>query len=161
MRRLRDVMVALGLVTLASGTAALPAPPPGFPVGEKLPALVLKDAAGRAVTLSANGQPTLLVFYRGVWCPSCQRRLAALRALAGKLRIVAISPDAPDTLARVPSRFELLSDEGEQAVTALCAGLAHCEALVDAGGVVRWAGASESWSRAADPDALLAAARSL
>ena len=81
------------------------------------------------------------------------------------VELIAISPDQPEALARLRAElglsFRLLSDSNETAVTALCAGLAHCQLLADGKGIVRWGAFSESWSAATAPEAILQAATSL
>jgi peroxiredoxin len=79
------------------------------------------------------------------------------------VRLVAISPDPPAVLARLRAElgigFELVSDEDEEAVTSMCAGLAHCQLVLDAAGVIRWARGSESNDARLPPAALLDVAR--
>ena len=78
------------------------------------------------------------------------------------MRVVGISPDPPVALARLEQElhlgFPLVSDAGERAAAAFCGGLAHCLVLLDAAGDVRWAGASERWSRLPPLETLLQAA---
>src|SRR5439155_7225029 len=82
----------------------------------------LADAAGgwhRAQDF--KGGPVLLVFHQGGTCPHCLQQLKMLQEYAGTaagaaLRIVAVSPEPPAALARMPSwlggdRILLLSDE--------------------------------------------------
>ncbi|MFM9889438.1 MAG: peroxiredoxin-like family protein [Rickettsiales bacterium] len=72
--------------------------------GDKAPEFTLPDATGKLVSLSAvlkNG-PTIVVFYRGGWCPYCNLELRAYQRLLPEIRkaggqLVAISPQAPDT----------------------------------------------------------------
>src|SRR5258708_39689667 len=67
-------------------------------VGEEAPDFTLKDTKGDPVTLSsARGKmPTVLVFFRGYWCPFCAHQLAELRALlksVDQVRLLAVSVD--------------------------------------------------------------------
>ena len=182
MRR-KSVAALLGIGLLAGGAttfhrdsssrvfAALPAPPREIPVGTRLPPLVLTDDRGQAVPLSSlRGAPTVLLFFRAASCPSCRAQLTAFAAAAAKFRaagveVVASSPDSPETLADARERLHLpmrlLSDTDEQAVSLLCGGLAHCELLADARGVIRWGAFSETWSRVPPPETLAEAARQL
>jgi peroxiredoxin len=150
--------------------ARVPALPPSaswLPSGTKLPEFVLKDDAGREVSsASLVGKPAWLVFFRGVYCPACRAQLAdiarhAREAEAVGVQIVALSPDAPEALARLRAElgvtFALWSDEREGAASALCGGVAHCQLLVDAQGTLRWAAVSESWSDVPAPVAILQA----
>ncbi|HEY4185102.1 MAG TPA: hypothetical protein VGP07_08535, partial [Polyangia bacterium] len=85
------------------------------------------------------------------------------RFSAAGIQVVASSPDGPAVLAELRLQLglpiQLLSDADEQAVNALCGGVAHCQILVDDDGIVRWGAFSESWSHAPSPEALLAAVR--
>lgn len=151
--------------------SALPAPPREIPVGTALPSFVLTDDHGRAVPLrSLRGSPTVLVFFRATSCPSCRAQLAAFAAAAAQFRaagveVVATSPDSPEVLATAREQLHLpmrlLSDADEQVVSLLCGGLAHCELLTDARGVIRWGAFSETWSRVPAPETLARAARGL
>jgi peroxiredoxin len=154
---------------LSKAASALPASPREIPVGRPLPPLVLVDDRGERVALgSLRGAPTVLLFFRAASCPVCRRQLAAFAQVAARfhaagVEVVASSPDTPADLAKLRRdldlKMRLLSDSDEQAVNALCGGLAHCELLTDPQGIVRWGAFSESWSHAPAPEALLEAAR--
>lgn len=65
----------------------------------------LHTVDGKATTVgkALAGQPTVVIFYRGGWCPFCTRQLAGLREIVPGLteagwKIIAIAPDAPETL---------------------------------------------------------------
>jgi peroxiredoxin len=73
--------------------------------GEKIPNNQLADKEGTAVSLNKiiSKKPTVLVFYRGGWCPYCSTQLAALGQAEKKIielgyQIVGISPDNYKTL---------------------------------------------------------------
>jgi peroxiredoxin len=81
----------------------------------------LRTLDGTDTTLRAvlAGKPTLLVFYRGGWCPFCNLQLAEMRHLAPDLeqhgvQLVAVSPDRPEVLSQTLDQgdidFQLLSD---------------------------------------------------
>jgi peroxiredoxin len=151
----------------STGAAALPPSPREIPVGARLPALTLLDDGGEPVALSSvRGKPTVLLFFRATSCPICRSQLTAFAQTAARfeaagIQVVATSPDSPAALAEMRRelglRMRLLSDTGEQAVSALCGGLAHCQILADAAGVIRWGAFSESWCHPPPPEALLAA----
>jgi peroxiredoxin len=70
--------------------------------GMSAPAVSLQDATGKAVELGTllKQQDTVLVFYRGGWCPYCNLQLAALREIEPKLKalgyqLIAVTPDSP------------------------------------------------------------------
>jgi peroxiredoxin len=89
------------------------------------PDLELPDHTGRARTLSelAGGDPLVLVFSRGWWCPKEQRYFRGLVRLQDELevgysRLVAVSVDPPEVQAAfragLGARFTFLSDHGRR-----------------------------------------------
>lgn len=69
--------------------------------GLTIPAVSLTAADNKAVALTelVQQKPSILVFYRGGWCPYCNAQLAALRDIAPQLnqlgyQIIAITPDS-------------------------------------------------------------------
>jgi peroxiredoxin len=93
----------------------------GLKVGDKAPDASLPDVSGTTVSLAsqfAQG-PTLLMFYRGGWCPFCNLQLheySGAKADFDKrgVRIVAISVDKPSEEAKTQAKqgvpFPMLSD---------------------------------------------------
>ncbi len=96
-------------------------------IGEKIPDVNLKSIDNEEVRLSKlfKEKRTILVFYRGGWCPYCNLHLAALGEAEAELlelgyQIIAISPDAPKNLKVTEEKdkvnYLLLSDsKGELA----------------------------------------------
>ncbi|OUM41772.1 peroxiredoxin-like family protein [Arthrobacter sedimenti] len=93
-------------------------------VGERLPDSFLYDAEGRRARLSEilDAAAAIIVFYRGSWCPYCsialktyQRELRPVVETFGT-RLIAISPQAPDTAVRAARNaglhFALYADKG-------------------------------------------------
>ncbi len=89
--------------------------------GEVFPDLDLPDHTGRARWLSevVAGDPVVLLFSRGWWCPKEQRHLREVTTLQNEFevaytRIVVVSIDAPDVQAAfragLGARFVFLSD---------------------------------------------------
>lgn len=127
---------------------------------------VLDGDDGRPVSLSSlRGEPVLLVYYKGGYCPYCRRELerlsdAARPYLSMGLAIYGISADPVETSASTRQElavpFPLLSDPDEHVVTRCRVG--HCLVLLDAAGVVRWAAFTENWRDAAPYDRVLQAA---
>ena len=140
-------------------------------VGKPLPDLVLIDHEGRALTFGAlRGRPVWLAVFRSAACDGCREQLRELGARAAEVaragvQLLAVLPDPPEMLARLRQElalpFPFLSDRDEQATTALCGGVTRCQLLVDAEGIVRWAGANEGATENPAPQALLEAARRL
>lgn len=90
-------------------------------IGEKIPNVTLKSVENTDVNLTEliSKKRTVLVFYRGGWCPYCNAHLAALaeaekELLALGYQIIAISPDAPASLEVTDGKeklnYLLLSD---------------------------------------------------
>jgi peroxiredoxin len=90
-------------------------------IGEVIPSVSLLDVAGKTVNLleKVAQKPTILIFYRGGWCPFCNKQLSGLQRIEGDLRkmgyqLVAISTDSPANLARTVDKqqlgYTLLSD---------------------------------------------------
>ncbi|MGC1510330.1 peroxiredoxin-like family protein [Ketobacter sp.] len=99
-------------------------------VGQVVPPVKLKTIEGKTFDLneSIEEKPTLLIFYRGSWCPYCNTHLADLREIEKELldmgfQILAISPDQPEYLKKTTSKLELnyqlLSDSDMSASKAL------------------------------------------
>lgn len=90
-------------------------------IGETIPNIALRRPGGMAVQTRdvVARRPTVLVIYRGGWCPYCTRHLQELAEVEPKLRelgyqIVAVSPDRPEELAKSIANdkltYTLLSD---------------------------------------------------
>ena len=94
------------------------------PAGTVLPDAELLDAHGAPVTLSAavGAGTSVLVFYRGAWCPYCNIALSAyqeqlLPELAERgVTLVAVSPQKPDGSLTMQQKnglaFTVVSDPG-------------------------------------------------
>lgn len=90
-------------------------------VGEKIPRLKLRTPDGSLFDLneSISKKPTLLIFYRGGWCPYCNMHLAEIRTIEDSLtemgyQIIAISADRfeklDETVNKHQMKYTLLSD---------------------------------------------------
>jgi peroxiredoxin len=94
------------------------------PEGTVLPDAELLDVHGAPITLSeaVGGGTTVLVFYRGAWCPYCNIALSAyqeqlLPELAERgVDLVAVSPQKPDGSLTMQQKnglaFTVVSDPG-------------------------------------------------
>lgn len=74
-------------------------------VGDTVPEGMIGLESGEWVKLSEQlaGEPALLIFYRGGWCPFCVKQLAELNDIADEIsaegiRLLAISADKPEKL---------------------------------------------------------------
>ncbi|HVF95835.1 MAG TPA: peroxiredoxin-like family protein [Flavisolibacter sp.] len=97
--------------------------PEGLFINSKAPDFKLKDQNDEEVSLKElrkKGQ-TVVIFYRGNWCPYCSRQLRGLQDSLQLIRdkgaqLVAITPEATksidSTLTKTGATFSILSDEG-------------------------------------------------
>ena len=82
-------------------------------IGEKIPNVVLHDANVKEVkTKDIFDKKTVLVVYRGGWCPYCNSQLADMQDIEKDIialgyQVVAISPDAPSFLKQTLDKKEL------------------------------------------------------
>ena len=90
-------------------------------IGETLPNASLENLEGKYVQLKAllEEKPTVLVFYRGGWCPYCNVQLSGLVEIEKDIielgyQILAISPDdyknLESTIEMNNTKYVLLSD---------------------------------------------------
>lgn len=139
-RRLGALGAAMTALALLAG-AAQPEPPgsadvvqiedePEFPeaplqVGDLAPNFKLRNAAGQWVELESTLQrgPVVLSFYRGVWCPYCNKELKGLEKILPDVRalgatVLALSPETrahlKQNLTKNHLSFDLLTDEDNQ-----------------------------------------------
>jgi peroxiredoxin len=95
--------------------------------GTPAPNVTVKTADGSPVSLRAvlMQKPTVLIFYRGGWCPYCSRQLAELKSIEQDLvnegyQVLAISPESPKKLQsqKLETEFAvtLISDESLDAI---------------------------------------------
>lgn len=110
-------------------------------VGDALPITVLFDADGKQFDIAGAiaAKPTILIFYRGGWCPFCNMHMGKLAKIEGELldlgyQIFAITPDKPEMLkksrAKWNAKYTLLSDSRMDAAIALGIAYKVAEATV-------------------------------
>jgi peroxiredoxin len=122
MKTILTISVLIGIFAANSHAAALGS-------GDIAPDTTLKTEAGETVNLTdlVKEKPSVLVFYRGGWCPYCTKHLMALAGIekeisAAGYQVLAISPDQPSKLAETPGRedlhYTLLSDSSMETAKA-------------------------------------------
>jgi len=95
----------------------------GLKMGEKAPEFTTKNQDGKALQLSKllKTGPVVLVFYRGQWCPYCNKQLSALQDSLGMLTaknatVIAVSPEKQESVAqtiqKTKATFNVVSDMG-------------------------------------------------
>ncbi len=97
--------------------------PEGLKVGDKAPEFIAKDQDGKSITLKKilkNG-PLVMLFYRGQWCPYCNKQLShysdSLALLTAKgATVLAVTPESEEnvkkTIAKINANFPVLEDVG-------------------------------------------------
>lgn len=89
--------------------------------GDKAPNATLRRPDGQEVNLDdlCAVKPTVLIFYRGGWCPYCNTHLGQIATVESELlsmgyQILAVSPDRPEELRKTADKqglnYLLLSD---------------------------------------------------
>jgi peroxiredoxin len=125
MRKL-SLAVITYLILNVVAFAQLPANPEDISpllIGEKLPDVTIKDMNGKEISTGSlwSGKKTVLIFYRGGWCPYCNAQLNQLSLIEKDIidlgyQLVAVSADGSEKLQESLSKndlhYTLLSDAG-------------------------------------------------
>jgi peroxiredoxin len=98
-------------------------------VGTRLPHFTVRDTNNESITSAQlTDKPSILIFYRGNWCPLCMAQLKELVARykeisALGIRVAMISPQPHDNTVALARKFDVefdfLTDEGNAAARAL------------------------------------------
>ena len=115
------------MTSLVDDVATNPKDAHPITVGTSVPDSPLKTMDGATTSLHAvlAGRKAVLVFYRGSWCPFCNRHLADLNGIEANLKadggqLIAISPDRPEDLRKMLDKnqlgFRLFSDSKAEAL---------------------------------------------
>lgn len=110
-------------VLLAAITAECQDLPTGLHTNDKAPGFTATDQNNNAISLDMLLQkgPVVLVFYRGEWCPYCNKQLSELQDSASYIAakgatLVAVSPEKPEnitkTISKTKATYPVLYDEG-------------------------------------------------
>jgi len=124
MKKISFLILALTLGVTAPDFAQLPEKGEDISpllVGESFPGVEVTSLDGRPISILsiAKEKPTVVIFYRGGWCPYCNHHLAEMAEiesdiLAEGYQIVAISPDdmshEKTTAGNKGLRYQLYSD---------------------------------------------------
>ncbi len=97
--------------------------PEGLFIGSKAPDFKAKDQDGKDVRLKdlLKKGKVVLVFYRGYWCPYCNRELSRLQDSLSLIQekgatVVAVSPEKPElikqTVEKTKAAYPVIFDEG-------------------------------------------------
>lgn len=102
--------------------------------GQTVPNTTIYDYKNKAYKFHdvLKNKPTVLIFYRGGWCPYCNAQLSGLKAIEDKViemgyQIIALSPDSPERLNgqafKSDLKVQVFSDKNFEATQAF--GLAY------------------------------------
>jgi peroxiredoxin len=115
-----SILVTISSIVFAQTSTIYPE---GLKVGDAAPMFTAKDQNGKTVNLKQalkNG-PVVMLFYRGQWCPFCNKQLShftdSLQMLTAKgATILAITPETGEnvqkTIEKTKASFPVLQDEG-------------------------------------------------
>ena len=95
----------------------------GLRINDKAPDFTAVDQKGEKVNLKKQLKKgnVVLIFYRGQWCPYCNKQLKQLEDSIGFIKakgatVLAITPEVPEniskTIAKTNASYSVLYDEG-------------------------------------------------
>lgn len=101
----------------------------GIKVSEKAPLFKAKDQNGHLIDLAKEleSHNVVLVFYRGQWCPHCNRHMSALQDSLSLIndkgaKVIAITPEKSEeidkTVEKTGLNFSVVYDENHQIMDA-------------------------------------------
>lgn len=83
-------------------------------VGSTLPESMLRDVQGNELSSGQifTDKPTVLIFYRGSWCPYCSKHMSAIAKLEPELlemgfQIIGVTPDSPEKIEKFEDKKKL------------------------------------------------------
>lgn len=99
-------------------------------IGEKIPNIEVTSIHDKKVPLATtlSKKPSVLLFYRGGWCPFCNRHLSAVGEIEDEIKalgyqIIAFSPDSPEKLKASKEKgqlgYKLFSDAKGELIQAM------------------------------------------
>jgi len=128
---LTSALLALALAAAAAAGSTSPDDPASvkpLEVGAAAPAFSVREADGKPFLFEPNklSKPTMLIFYRGGWCPYCNAHLKDLRTAVPQVSalgfdVLFLSTDRPEILLsslKEPVDYHLLSDSEVNAARA-------------------------------------------
>lgn len=132
MKHVMLILISLGLISLSTTAQIAEKAEDISPllIGETIPDAELKapDATSHKVSTLIAEKPTVLLIYRGGWCPFCNAHLSEIQGIQNEVvrlgyQIVAISPDSPESLAVTDEKdkldYSLYSDADGKFIQAL------------------------------------------
>ena len=119
---MKNLLLSFG-VLLTTLIANAQEAPKGLNLNDKAPKFSAKDQEGNAVSLvkKLKSGNVVLIFYRGQWCPYCNKELKGLEdslslITAKGASLIAITPEKPanisKTIEKTKATFPILFDDG-------------------------------------------------
>jgi len=119
---MKNVSIAL-LILLNAFSLKAQNKPTGLMVNDNAPNFMAKDQTGKSIELKKElkNNAVVLVFYRGEWCPFCNKELKALEdsmkfITRKKAIVIAVTPEKQEnvskTIAKTKASYSILHDEG-------------------------------------------------
>ncbi|MGJ8643937.1 MAG: peroxiredoxin-like family protein [Luteolibacter sp.] len=127
---MKNIALLLAISILPLSSAFAETSPKQAEKGDLIPDITFKTGSGDDVKIRemVKDKPTVLIFYRGGWCPFCSRQLMDLNGIQDDLedagfQILAVSADQPSKIAATPGykklHYTLLSDSTMAGATAM------------------------------------------
>ncbi|BDD11120.1 hypothetical protein FUAX_35520 [Fulvitalea axinellae] len=100
--------------------------PKGIKTGSTAPSFMGVDQNGKKIELKKllDKGPVVLFFYRGTWCPYCQKQVASLQKSLDKITakgasVVAVTPSSGESIEKMIEKqggigFHILHDDGHK-----------------------------------------------
>lgn len=99
--------------------------PSGLKPGDSAPDFSASDAEGKLVSLAEELEagPVVIIFYRGEWCPVCNRYLSNFQdslsyVLSAGAKVLAVTPEKPSSalemIANTGATFTVIPDPTEE-----------------------------------------------
>jgi peroxiredoxin len=118
---MKKLMLSVGVLIALASNAQETAK--GLNVNDKAPLFSAKDQNGKTISLKEQlkAGSVVLIFYRGQWCPFCNRELKSLEdslslITAKGATLIAITPEKPEniskTIEKTKATYPVLFDEG-------------------------------------------------
>ncbi len=120
--RMKKILFVISMLMVVYTVAAQEAPE-GLFIASKAPDFKAKDQHGKEVRLKdlLKEGKVVLVFYRGYWCPYCNKELSKLQDSLQLIKdkgatLIAVSPEKPEniskTVEKTKAEYSILYDEG-------------------------------------------------
>ncbi|WP_127845829.1 peroxiredoxin-like family protein [Psychroflexus aestuariivivens] len=103
--------------------------PKGLKIGDNAPVITMKSSNSEEISLESlyRTQPLVVIFYRGYWCPVCNRHLSEFAERAVEIenagaKIIAVTPETYEntekTIDNTGIDFTVISDADGSVMTA-------------------------------------------